>query len=92
MHGYGVAAFGVVQDQAFALQSSQRVTTGQCRQANAVAGHQTAQMPGKQAAYGAHAHADNRKFGTRMTAWYTSVGTTCGSSANCTNRVGVPTL
>lgn len=42
--------------------------------------------------YGAHAHADNRKFGTRMTAWYTSVGTTCGSSANCTNRVGVPTL
>lgn len=42
--------------------------------------------------YGAHVHADNRQYGTKKTAWYTSVGTTCGSSANCTNRVGVPSL
>jgi hypothetical protein len=42
--------------------------------------------------YGAHSHSDNRQYGTRATAWYTSVGTTCGSSGNCTNRVGVPTL
>ncbi|WP_245678520.1 peptidase M23 [Chondromyces crocatus] len=42
--------------------------------------------------YGAHVHADNRQYGTRKSAWYTSVSTTCGSSANCENRVGVPTL
>ena len=42
--------------------------------------------------YGAHVHADNRRYGTRMTAWYTSVGTTCGSSGYCGHRVGVPTL
>ena len=42
--------------------------------------------------YGAHVHADNRRYGTRMTAWYTSVGTTCGRSAYCGNRVGTPTL
>ncbi|WP_394843659.1 peptidase M23 [Pendulispora brunnea] len=41
---------------------------------------------------GAHVHADNRQYGTRKTAWYTSVGTTCGSSAYCGNRVGTPTL
>lgn len=41
---------------------------------------------------GAHVHADNRRYGTRTTAWYTSVGTTCGRSAYCGNRVGVPTL
>lgn len=41
---------------------------------------------------GAHVHADNRQYGTRKTAWYTSVGTTCGSSAYCSNRVGTPTL
>lgn len=40
----------------------------------------------------AHAHADNRQYGTRKSAWYTSVGTTCGSSGNCSNKVGVPTL
>lgn len=42
--------------------------------------------------YGAHVHADNRRYGTRMTAWYTSVGTTCGRSAYCGNVVGRPTL
>jgi hypothetical protein len=42
--------------------------------------------------YGAHVHADNRRYGTRMTAWYTSVGTTCGRSAYCGNVVGNPTL
>jgi hypothetical protein len=42
--------------------------------------------------YGAHVHADNLYNGSRQTGWYTSVGTTCGSSANCTSRVGVPTL
>ncbi len=41
---------------------------------------------------GAHSHSDNRQYGTRKSAWYTSVGTTCGSSGNCNNRVGVPTL
>ena len=41
---------------------------------------------------GAHSHSDNRQYGTRMTAWYTSVGTTCGSSGYCNNRVGTPTL
>jgi hypothetical protein len=40
----------------------------------------------------AHVHADNRRDGVRQTAWYTNVGTTCGSSAYCENRVGVPTL
>jgi hypothetical protein len=42
--------------------------------------------------YGAHSHADNRRYGTRMTAWYTSIGTTCGRSAYCGNVVGQPTL
>nr|WP_156040896.1 peptidase M23 [Chondromyces apiculatus] len=42
--------------------------------------------------YGAHVHADNRQYGTRKSAWYTSVGTTCGSSGYCENRVGTPTL
>ena len=41
---------------------------------------------------GAHVHADNRRYGTRMTAWYTSAGTTCGRSAYCGNVVGHPTL
>ena len=41
---------------------------------------------------GAHSHSDNRQYGTRKSAWYTSVGTTCGSSGNCSGRVGVPTL
>ena len=41
---------------------------------------------------GAHSHSDNRQYGTRKTAWYTSVGTTCGSSGYCNNRVGTPTL
>ena len=41
---------------------------------------------------GAHSHSDNRQYGTRKTAWYTAVGTTCGSSGNCNNRVGIPTL
>lgn len=40
----------------------------------------------------AHAHSENRQYGTRKSAWYTSVGTTCGSSGNCNNKVGVPTL
>jgi hypothetical protein len=42
--------------------------------------------------YGAHSHSDNRQYGTRMSAWYTSVGTTCGSSGYCENVVGQPTL
>ncbi|HEU4413115.1 MAG TPA: hypothetical protein VFS43_48185 [Polyangiaceae bacterium] len=42
--------------------------------------------------FGAHVHADNRQFGTRKSAWYTSVGTTCGSSAYCERVVGQPTL
>ena len=41
---------------------------------------------------GAHVHADNRQYGTRKTAWYTSVGTTCGKSAYCNNVMGNPTL
>jgi hypothetical protein len=41
---------------------------------------------------GAHVHADNRQYGTRKSAWYTSKGTTCGSSAYCGNVVGYPTL
>ena len=42
--------------------------------------------------YGAHVHSDNRQYGTRKSAWYTSVGTTCGSSGFCDNVVGQPTL
>jgi hypothetical protein len=42
--------------------------------------------------FGAHSHSDNRQFGTRKTAWYTTVGTTCGSSGYCGNTVGRPTL
>ena len=41
---------------------------------------------------GAHSHSDNRQYGTRMSAWYTSVGTTCGTSGYCNNRVGTPKL
>jgi hypothetical protein len=41
---------------------------------------------------GAHSHSDNRQYGTRKSAWYTSVGTTCGTIADGTRRVGVPTL
>jgi hypothetical protein len=41
---------------------------------------------------GAHSHSDNRQYGTRKSAWYTNVGTTCGSSGYCNNRVGTPTL
>jgi len=41
---------------------------------------------------GAHVHADNRQYATRKSAWYTSKGTTCGSSAYCGNTVGYPTL
>lgn len=41
---------------------------------------------------GAHSHSDNRQYGTRKSAWYTAVGTTCGSSGYCNNRVGTPTL
>lgn len=40
----------------------------------------------------AHAHSDNRQYGTRMSAWYVNVGTTCGSSGYCNNKVGTPTL
>lgn len=42
--------------------------------------------------YGAHSHSDNRQYGTRKSAWYTAVGTTCGSSGYCNNVVGKPTL
>lgn len=42
--------------------------------------------------FGAHSHSDNRQFGTRKSAWYTAVGTTCGSSGYCNNVVGKPTL
>ncbi len=41
---------------------------------------------------GAHSHSDNRQYGTRKSAWYTTAGTTCGSSGYCNNRVGTPTL
>lgn len=41
---------------------------------------------------GAHSHSDNRQYGTRMSAWYTSVGTTCGSSGYCGRTVGRPNL
>lgn len=41
---------------------------------------------------GAHSHSDNLQYGTRKSAWYTTVGTTCGTSGNCSKRVGVPTL
>ena len=42
--------------------------------------------------FGAHSHSDNRQYGTRKSAWYTSVGTTCGSSGFCERVVGQPTL
>lgn len=42
--------------------------------------------------FGAHSHSDNRQYGTRKSAWYTTVGTTCGSSGFCDNVVGKPTL
>ena len=41
---------------------------------------------------GAHVHADNRQYGTRSSSWYTKAGTTCGSSAYCSNIVGYPML
>jgi hypothetical protein len=43
-------------------------------------------------ATGPHSHADNRQYGTRASAWYTSVGTTCGTSGYCGNVIGAPTL
>jgi len=43
-------------------------------------------------ATGPHSHADNRQYGTRKSGWYTSAGTTCGTSANCTHIVGYPKL
>jgi hypothetical protein len=39
-----------------------------------------------------HVHFDNRQYGTRKTSWYTSSGTTCGSSGYCGNVLGSPTL
>ncbi|QSQ27058.1 peptidase M23 [Pyxidicoccus parkwayensis] len=47
---------------------------------------------GTGSATGPHSHSDNRNGTTRHSAWYTNVGTTCGSSGYCNNRVGVPTL
>lgn len=47
---------------------------------------------GTGSATGPHSHSDNRQYATRHSGWYTSVGTTCGSSGYCGNRVGVPTL
>ena len=44
------------------------------------------------ASTGVHAHLDNRQYGTRKSAWYTTVGTTCGSNADCGVRIGVVTL
>jgi hypothetical protein len=41
---------------------------------------------------GAHIHSDNRQYGTKKTAWYRNVGTTCGTNAYCGRRIGVPTL
>lgn len=39
-----------------------------------------------------HVHLDNRQYGTRKTAWYSSAGTTCGSSGDCKSVIGYPTL
>jgi hypothetical protein len=39
-----------------------------------------------------HVHADNRKSGTRLTAWYADHGITCGSPASSANIVGYPRL
>ncbi len=43
-------------------------------------------------ATGPHVHADNRQYGTRKSAWYTSKGTTCGTTGNCTTVIGAPSL
>ncbi|HZH16037.1 MAG TPA: peptidase M23 [Archangium sp.] len=43
-------------------------------------------------ATGPHTHADNRQYGTRKTSWYTTTGTTCGTSAYCGNIIGYATL
>jgi len=42
--------------------------------------------------YGPNVHLDNRQYGTRKTAWYTSAGTTCGSSGHCNSVIGYPSL
>ncbi len=47
---------------------------------------------GTGSASGPHSHADNRQYGTRASAWYTSKGTTCGTSGYCGNIIGAPTL
>jgi hypothetical protein len=39
-----------------------------------------------------HVHLDNRQYATRMSAWYTSAGITCGSSVPCGTVIGYPTL
>ncbi len=43
-------------------------------------------------AAGGHVHFDNRQYGTRKSAWYTSVGLTCGVSAYCGTVLGNATL
>ena len=35
-----------------------------------------------------HVHNDNRRWGTRLTRWYTMVGTSCGTRAEQSDRVG----
>lgn len=39
-----------------------------------------------------HVHNDNRRWGTRLTKWYTMVGTSCGTAADQANLVGKPRM
>ncbi len=41
---------------------------------------------------GGHVHSDNRKAGTKMTAWFDGMGLVRGSNAYCGRTLGYPTL